>query len=533
MQTTERTTSTTGLSPHGLDGVGETHWSPTPAELYEHVVRRGEGEINEYGPMMVRTGRFTGRTPNDKFIVREPGSADRIWWEGNKPFGEEEFDHLHGRVAEYLKGREVFVQDCFVGADPTYRRSVRIITEMAWHNLFAHHMFIPLPPGQRHEGEPDFTVISVPHFHSDPDIDKTRSDAFIVLNFAKRMILIGGTEYAGEIKKSMFTVMHYLLPLAGVVSMHCSANVGNGGDTALFFGLSGTGKTTLSTDPERRLIGDDEHGWSDNGIFNFEGGCYAKVINLSAESEPEIFHTTRQFGTLLENVVFDPVTRAVDFGNDSITENTRAAYPITFIPNAEPSEMGGHPRNVFLLTADAFGVLPPISRLTTPQAMYHFLAGYTAKVAGTEVGLTEPQATFSTCFGAPFLALPPNVYAEMLGERIDKHGSNVWLVNTGWIGGPAGSSDRVPIGYTRSIIRAALSGELDNVATVPHPVFGVHIPERVPGVPSEMLRPRGTWSDGEAYDRQAKRLAQMFHENFEQFAAAVSPEVLAAGPKAE
>lgn len=529
MQTTERT-ATEDLARHGLRETGAVHWNLGAAELYEHVIRRDEGQLNAFGPLMVRTGRFTGRTPKDKFIVREPGSESRIWWEGNRPFAPDDFDRLHGRVADYLKGRDLFVQDCYVGADPEYRRSVRVITEMAWHSLFARNLFIPLAPGEHFDSDPDFTVISAPHFHSDPAIDKTRSDAFIVLNFAKSMILIGGTEYAGEIKKSMFTVMHYLLPMAGVVSMHCSANVGDGGDTALFFGLSGTGKTTLSTDPERHLIGDDEHGWSDRGIFNFEGGCYAKVINLSATSEPEIFATTQRFGTLLENVIFDPVSRLVDYSDDSITENTRAAYPLEFIPNAEPSEMGGHPRNVFLLTADAFGVLPPISRLTTPQAMYYFLSGYTAKLAGTEVGLTEPQATFSTCFGAPFLALPPHIYSEMLGARVDQHKANVWLVNTGWIGGPAGESDRVPISYTRSIVRAALSGALDNTPTAPHPIFGVHIPEAVPGVPSEMLRPKGTWADPEAYERQARRLAEMFHRNFEQFEASVSPEVRAAGP---
>jgi len=531
MQTTEREAVTHNLERHGIVGAGPIHWNPVTPALYEHAIRRGEGAIVHLGPLAVRTGRFTGRTPKDKFIVREPSSEQNIWWDGNQPFDPDKFDQLHRRVTEYLRGKELFVQDCYVGADPTYRLGVRVITELAWHSLFVRNLFIQRPTDAPPLEEPDFTVISAPRFHADPERDGTRSDAFIIINFAKRMVLIGGTEYAGEIKKSIFSVMHYLLPLQGVLSMHCSANVGRGGDTALFFGLSGTGKTTLSTDPDRQLIGDDEHGWSDHGIFNFEGGCYAKVIRLSPESEPEIYQTTRRFGTVLENVVYNPETRRLDLNDDSITENTRAAYPLSHIPNSTKTGTGDHPRNIFLLTADAFGVLPPISRLTSAQAMYHFLSGYTAKVAGTEVGLTEPQATFSACFGAPFLTLPPRVYADLLGELVTKHGTNVWLVNTGWSGGPAGVSDRMPIAYTRAMIAAALDGGLASVPTTPDPVFGVFVPERCPGVPSEILQPRSAWKDPEAYDEQARRLAEMFRQNFEPIAGLVPAEVREAGPR--
>ncbi len=533
MAASEVTAKPFGLEYCGIRESGPVHWNPGTAELYESAIKRGEAAIAHLGPLVARTGKYTGRTPKDKFIVREPESEGRIWWDGNQAFDPEAFDRLQRRVAEYLEGKELFVQDCYVGADPAYRRSVRFVTELAWHNLFVRNLFIRRPAGEAFDHEPDFTVLSAPRFLADPAIDGTRTSAFIILNFAKRMILIGGTEYAGELKKSIFTVMHYLLPLQGVLSMHCSANVGIEGDTALFFGLSGTGKTTLSTDPDRQLIGDDEHGWSDHGVFNFEGGCYAKVIRLSPESEPEIYQTTRRFGTVLENVVFDPVTRRLDLNDDSITENTRAAYPLSQIPNTALQGTGGHPRNVIFLTADAFGVLPPVSRLTREQAMYHFLSGYTAKVAGTEVGLTEPQATFSTCFGAPFLALPPHVYAEMLGERVAAHGADVWLVNTGWIGGPAGVSERVPIAFTRAMIRAILSGTLAKSAFHPDPIFGVLVPEHCQGVPDGMLEPRSAWSDPNAYDRQAARLAAMFRENFRKFEGVVDPAVAAAGPRVE
>lgn len=521
------------LAAIGIHDAGEVYWNAPTSTLYEHALRRKEGQIAHLGPLVVSTGRFTGRTPKDKFIVRQQSSVDKIWWDGNKEFSEEKFDALHARVADYFSGKDVYVQDCYAGADETHRLRVRVVTEYAWHSLFVRNMFIQMRAGGHFEGEPGFTVLSAPGFHSDPARDGTRSDAFIILNLDKRLIIIGGTEYAGEIKKSIFTVMHYLLPNSGVLSMHCSANMGPQGDTALFFGLSGTGKTTLSTDPDRQLIGDDEHGWTDHGIFNFEGGCYAKVIRLSPDSEPEIYRTTRLFGTVLENVVLDPESRRVDLNDDAMTENTRAAYPLTHIPNHTISGTGGHPGNVIFLTADAFGVLPPISRLTPEQAMYHFVSGYTAKVAGTEVGLTEPEATFSTCFGAPFLALPPYVYAELLGKKVVDHHTNVWLVNTGWIGGSASTSDRVPIAFTRAMIHAALSGALLEVPFETDPVFGVAVPERCPGVPQNVLNPRRAWSDTDAYDVQARKLAGMFTRNFAEFAPTLSAEVRAAGPRAE
>ncbi|HEX3724449.1 MAG TPA: phosphoenolpyruvate carboxykinase (ATP) [Nitrolancea sp.] len=521
------------LASLGIRQPGAVYWTLPTSALYEQVVRRQEGEIAHLGPLVVSTGRFTGRTPKDKFIVSEPSSEDRIWWDGNKPFSPEKFDALQARVSDYLNGRDVFVQDCYVGADDEYRLPVRVVTEYAWHSLFVRNLFISTEAGTCFAEEPGFTVLSAPGFHSDPERDGTRSDAFVVLNFEKRLILIGGTEYAGEIKKSIFTVMHYMLPIKGVLSMHCSANRGTSGDTALFFGLSGTGKTTLSTDPKRQLIGDDEHGWSDRGIFNFEGGCYAKVIRLSPTSEPEIYRTTEEFGTVLENVVMDPVSRIVDLDDETVTENTRAAYPLTQIPNHAETGTGEHPLNVVFLTADAFGVLPPISRLTPEQAMYHFVSGYTAKVAGTEVGLTEPEATFSTCFGAPFLALPPHIYTNLLGEMVVKHQANVWLVNTGWIGGSAATSERVPIAFTRAMIDAVLSGALLDIPSEPDPVFGVHVPESCPGVPQNVLNPRQAWSDPNAYDEQARNLARMFAKNFEQFASSLAPEIRAAGPRVE
>ncbi len=535
MNTTEvaRSDSHQRLAGLGIHDAGEIYWNAPTSILYEHAVRRQEGEIAHLGPLVVSTGRFTGRTPKDKFIVRQPSSEDNIWWDGNKDFTPEKFDALQERVADYFAGRDVYVQDCYAGADDTHKLPVRVITEYAWHSLFVRNMFIQMRAGAHFDEDPGFTVLSAPGFHADPERDGTRSDAFVILNFDKRLIIIGGTEYAGEIKKSIFTVMHYVLPLKGVLSMHCSANMGPQNDTALYFGLSGTGKTTLSTDPDRQLIGDDEHGWTEHGIFNFEGGCYAKVIRLSSDSEPEIYRTTREFGTILENVVMDPVSRRVDLNDDTMTENTRAAYPLTHIPNHTISGTGGHPKNVFFLTADAFGVLPPISHLTPEQAMYHFISGYTAKVAGTEVGLTEPEATFSTCFGAPFLALPPHVYAKLLGELVVKHKTNVWLVNTGWIGGTASNSDRVPIAFTRAMIHAALSGALLEVPTEPDPVFGVGVPERCPGVPQNVLHPRRAWSDPDAYDAQARKLAGMFERNFAKFASTLPAEVKAAGPTVE
>jgi phosphoenolpyruvate carboxykinase (ATP) len=433
-------------------------------------------------------------------------------------------------MAAYVQDRELFVLDAWAGTDPEYRLPIRIVNEFAWHNLFARNMFLPEVRDTRHAHRPEFTVIDVPTFQSDPARHGTRSEVFVLVHFGKKLVLIGGTHYAGEIKKSIFTILNYTLPFRGVLPMHCSANIGAQGDTALFFGLSGTGKTTLSSDRERRLIGDDEHGWSSTGIFNFEGGCYAKVIKLSAEAEPQIFETTRRFGTILENVVVDPVSRMLDLDSAEHTENTRGSYPIQFIDNAELSGRGGHPTNVVMLTADAYGVLPPIARLTPDGAMYHFLSGYTARVAGTEKGVTEPKATFSTCFGAPFLPLNPNVYAKMLGEKIAQHHSAVWLVNTGWTGGPYGVGSRMKIGHTREMISAALSGKLANVPYTRDPVFNVDVPSECPGVPAHVLEPRGTWPDPGRYDEQARKLAQMFADNFKTFEKDVSPSVKAAGP---
>jgi phosphoenolpyruvate carboxykinase (ATP) len=519
------------LAELGIENVRMVWWNLSTPALYEQATARGEGLIAHLGPLVVRTGQHTGRAPNDKFIVREPSSEGNVWWgKVNQPFEVEQFDRLYRRVLAYLQGRDLFVQDCWAGADPQYRLPIRVVTETAWHNLFARNMFIQATPDELAVHDPRFTVLHVPNFHADPLIDGTNSSVFIIINFARRLVLIGGTQYAGEIKKSIFSVMNYLLPQRGVLSMHASANVGRHGDPAIFFGLSGTGKTTLSADPDRVLIGDDEHGWSDRGVFNFEGGCYAKVIRLSPTAEPEIYATTRHFGTILENVAMDVQTRHLDLDDAALTENTRAAYPISHIPNADRHGMAGHPRTIIMLTADAFGVLPPISRLTPVQAMYHFLSGYTAKVAGTEKGVTEPQTTFSTCFGAPFMTLPPTVYAQLLGQQIAGHEVNVWLINTGWSGGPYGVGQRVSIAHTRAMVQAALTGALDDVLTVPDPIFGVHVPVMCPGVPDEVLQPRNTWADKDAYDRQARDLAQRFRTNFAQFEMDVAPDVLLAGP---
>jgi len=507
-------------------------WNLPPAALYEEAVRRQEGTIAAEGPLVCRTGQHTGRSPNDKFVVREPSSEALIeWGKVNRPMDPAQFDTLHRDLLSSLTGKELFVLDCYAGADAKFRLPVRVITEYAWHNLFCRNLFID-DPAAAAAAAPEFTIIDSPSFKADPRRHGSNSDVVIALHFGKRLVLIAGTSYAGEMKKSVFSLLNYLLPLQNVLSMHCSANTGASGDVALFFGLSGTGKTTLSSDPDRRLIGDDEHGWSDRGVFNFEGGCYAKTIRLSAEAEPQIFATTRRFGTVLENVVLDPATRSLDLDDDRFTENTRAAYPISFIDNAEPTGQGGHPRNVIMLTADAFGVLPPISRLTPQAAMYHFLSGYTAKVAGTEKGVTEPKATFSTCFGAPFLPLAPSRYATMLGEKIARHEARVWLVNTGWSGGPYGVGKRMKIGYTRAMIRAALSGALDRVSFERDPIFNLDIPASCPDVPSEVLNPRNTWSDRSSYDAQARKLATMFRDNFKTFEATVGADVIAAGPNA-
>ena len=521
-----------GLLYLGLRNLGDVHWNLSAPALYEAAVRRREGWISHLGPLVAHTGYHTGRSPNDKFIVREPSSEQKIaWGKVNKPMEEPRFNALFARMTAYLQGRDLFVQDLFGGADPAYRIPVRVITQYAWHNLFIRNLLILPEHPVRHDPASCWTIVDAPRFHATAEDDGTNSDVFIVIHFGRRLVLIGGTSYAGEMKKSVFTILNYLLPGQGVFPMHCSANVGTADDTALFFGLSGTGKTTLSADPERMLIGDDEHGWSDRGVFNFEGGCYAKVIRLSADAEPDIYETTRRFGTVLENTIMDMRSRHVDLDDGSLTENTRAGYPLTHIRNHVPSGTGGHPRNVIMLTADALGVIPPIAKLTPDQAMYHFLSGYTAKVAGTEKGVTEPQITFSTCFGAPFMPLPPTVYAAMLGERLARHGAHCWLVNTGWSGGPYGVGSRMKIAHTRAMVRAALSGTLAGVPTVQEPVFGLHIPAAVPGVPEEVLNPRNTWADREAYDRKAKDLAARFKANFEQFAPSATPAVIAAGPR--
>lgn len=520
-----------GLEAIGLEPSGAVYWNLSPARLYEEALSREEGRVVHMGGFAALTAPHTGRSPNDKFIVREPTVEEEVdWGPVNAAFPLERYDLLKREVAEHLSGRDLFVRDARAGEDPDLGLNVRVVTPSAWHNLFAYNMFLRPSAAELLEMEPQFTVLHAPDFQADPERHGTRSGTFVVVNFADAMILIGGTRYAGEIKKSIFSVLNHLLPGRGVLPMHCSANVGEHGDVALFFGLSGTGKTTLSADPERGLIGDDEHAWGPDGVFNFEGGCYAKVIRLSADGEPEIFQATRMFGTILENVVLDPEGRTIDYDDDSITENTRASYPIDYIPNAVLPGRGGHPGNVIFLTCDAFGVLPPISRLTPEQAMYHFLSGYTAKVAGTERGVTEPRAAFSACFGAPFLPRHPSVYAEMLGERLREHGSRVWLVNTGWSGGAHGVGKRIRLSHTRAMVRSALAGQLDEVATRVDPVFGLHVPEAVPAVPPELLDPRSTWKDGAAYDLAATKLAGMFRENFARYEDGVPDQVKAAGP---
>ena len=524
--------SSIGLARQGLLPRGEVHWNLVAPELFKAAARRDEGEFADAGPFVAITTPHTGRSPNDKFVVKEPASEKDIdWGKVNQAISVEKYQLLLTDVRRYLnESPELFVEDLYCGADQAYRLSVRYVSPNAWHMAFVRNMFIRPELTDLPTFDPNFTVLHAPEFQAEPARHGTRTGTFIVLNLAERTILIGGTRYAGELKKSMFTVMNYLLPKQGVLSMHCSANIGKAGDTALFFGLSGTGKTTLSADPNRGLIGDDEHGWSAEGIFNFEGGCYAKVINLSPESEPDIYRTTQMFGTVLENVVLDPATKRVKFADQSITENTRASYPLHFIRNYVEGGRGGHPHNVVFLTADAFGVLPPIAKLTPQQAMYYFLSGYTAKVAGTERGVSEPQPTFSACFGAAFLVLHPTRYASMLGERLREHRSNVWLINTGWSGGPYGTGKRIKLAYTRAIVNAALAGEIDDVARQVDPFFGLATPVEVKGVPTGVLNPRRTWPDANAYDAQAKKLAGMFRENFEKFGS-VDPAIKNAGPK--
>jgi phosphoenolpyruvate carboxykinase (ATP) len=520
-----------GLEHHGLYNLNNVYWNLTTPALYEQAIKNGEGLLSNLSPLVVRTGHHTGRSANDKFTVKEPSTEGAIWWgEINKPISPNKFEKLHERMMSYLQMKDLYVQDCFAGADPAYRLPVRVVTEYAWHNLFVRNMFIQASDDELKNHIPEFTVIDSPRFHAIPEEDETHSETFIVVNFEKKLILIGGSSYAGEMKKSIFSVMNYLMPKRGVLPMHSSANISPEGRSALFFGLSGTGKTTLSADASRTLIGDDEHGWSDRGIFNFEGGCYAKMINLSPEAEPEIYSTTTRFGTVLENVAVDAATRKIDLGDSSLTENTRGSYPISAIPNAALDGVGGHPSTIIMLTADAFGVLPPVSRLTPAQAMYHFINGYTARVAGTERGVTEPTPVFSPCYGGPFLPLHPQRYAEMLGEKIQQHDVTVWLINTGWTGGPYGEGERISIAHTRAIVNAALDGTLDNIETAPHELFGLEMPLTCPGVPSEVLDPRNTWADKAAYDVQAKMLAGEFANNFAKYADNVSDEVRQAGP---
>ncbi len=521
------------LKELGFDRPGTVRYELPPAALYEYALQRGEGTLAADGPLAVRTDPNTGRSPKDRFLVKTDQNADTIHWgDQNIATDAETFDRLHDRLAEHARGRDLFVQDLYAGADEKYRMPVRIVTEKAWHSLFAYNMFIRRKAEALPEFEPGFTVVDLCEYEADPERDGTRSNVFVLVSFMKRLVLIGGTHYAGEIKKSIFSVLNYMLPTSGVLPMHCSANEDpdTSGDTAVFFGLSGTGKTTLSADQSRTLIGDDEHAWSDRGVFNFEGGCYAKMINLSPQGEPEIYSTTERFGTILENVLLEPETRVPDFSDDTITQNTRGSYPIHFIPNASPTGQGGHPNHIVMLTYDAFGVLPPVSKLTPEQAMYHFLSGYTAKVAGTEAGVDEPKATFSTCFGAPFMVRHPSVYAKLLGEKIRDHGARCWLINTGLTGGPYGTGHRMALEHTRAMVDAVLGGELEDVDTETDPIFGLEIPESVPGVPDEVLNPKQTWDDKEAYDERAQYLAEKFVGNFEQYADEVADEVREAGP---
>ena len=530
-QSSGNTAMEQNLRKLGLNSLGTVHANLTRAPLYEQAMRRKEIQISEDGAMIAITGQHTGRSPNDKYVVRDASNADQIAWGNiNQPYEPAAFDALKVHVTEWLKGREVFVQDLYAGADPAHRLPIRIITTNAWHAMFARNMFIRPTPEQLAAGhEPQFTILHVPEFEAQPARDKTRSGTFVMVNFGQKMAMIGGTSYAGEVKKTIFTVMNYILPEKGILPMHASANMGPTGDVAVFFGLSGTGKTTLSADATRTLIGDDEHGWSDHSVFNFEGGCYAKVIRLSAKQEPEIYAAARRFGTVLENVVFDPDTRKIDFDDAKLTENTRACYPVNFIPNASSTGAGGLPKNVIMLTCDAYGVLPPVSKMTTEQTMYHFLSGYTARVAGTEKGVTEPQATFSACFGAPFMPRAPQVYANLLGERINKHQVNCWLLNTGWSGGGAGVGQRMPINVTRTLLRGILTGALARGEFEADGVFGLSIPKAVEGVPANVLRPRDAWADRAAYDATAQKLIGLFGENFKKFESSVTPAIIKAG----
>lgn len=527
MENTGHVISSFGLDKTGINSTGTVRWNFGSAQLVETAVSRGEGKLSKDGALVCITGQHTGRSPNDKFIVKDATTESTVdWGKVNVPMTSEHFNALHEKILAHMSAKDLFVQDCYAGADPGNRLRVRIVNENAWHNLFARNMFIQPADEELANFEPEFTVLQAPSCHADPAIHGTNSEVFVCVDFSKKLVIIGGTIYAGEIKKSVFSILNYILPERGVLPMHCSANIGANGETAIFFGLSGTGKTTLSADQSRVLIGDDEHGWSDNGVFNFEGGCYAKVINLSAEAEPEIYATTERFGTILENVVMDPNTRTLDLDDGSLTENTRASYPIESIPNTSETGFGPQPKNIIMLTADAFGVLPPISKLTPEQAMYHFLSGYTAKVAGTEKGVKEPTAAFSACFGAPFMPRHPTVYAEILGKKMKETGATCWLVNTGWSGGGYGVGDRMKIKYTRAMLNGALNGDLDNVEFVADPNFGLLVPTSCPGVPDDVLQPKSTWQDQAAYDVAAQDVAGRFESNFNQFESHVDPKVM-------
>jgi phosphoenolpyruvate carboxykinase (ATP) len=511
--------------------VKKANWNFATPVLFEESVRRGESKVAQGGALVVATGKYTGRAANDKFIVRNAVTENKVWWAKNKAYPQDKFNNVWARVQKYLGEKEVFVLDAFVGTHPEHRIPVRVITEYAWHNLFIRTMLLPAKPGEYTEKTDPYIIIDLPNFHTSKEEDGVNGGTSILVDFEHKLTLIMGTEYAGEMKKSAFSIMNFVLPGHGTMPMHASANIGPAGDTAVFFGLSGTGKTTLSADAKRTLIGDDEHGWGSGGVFNFEGGCYAKCIKLSPEAEPEIYATTKMFATVLENVVMNPVTHVVDLDDATLAENTRACYPLAYIPNASHTGMGGQAKNVVMLTYDAFGVLPPISRLSPEQAAYHFLSGYTAKVAGTEVGVKEPSATFSSCFGAAFMSLHPTVYGKLLSENISKNGTRVWLMNTGYTGGPYGVGKRMSIQHTRALLNAALDGKLDNVKYVKHPIFGVEVPTDAPGVPAQVLNPRETWPDKAAYDAKARQLASLFADNFKQFADQAAPEVVAAGPK--
>lgn len=520
------------LEKLGIKSTKNVHYQLSPAELTQHTLDRGQGELNDTGALVIKTGEFTGRSPKDKFIVKDELTADSVNWNDfNLPISPEIFDRMYEKVVAHLSNQDIWVRDCYACAKPEYRLNIRVVNELPANNLFAYNMFLRPKAEELENFQADWHILQAPTFRADASVDGTRQHNFAMVSFKKKTILIGGSGYTGEMKKGIFTILNYILPHdKNVLSMHCSANMGKDGDTAIFFGLSGTGKTTLSADPNRKLIGDDEHGWDKDSVFNFEGGCYAKTIDLSEEKEPEIYRAIRP-GALVENTTFEPGTNKIDFSSKAITENTRVSYPLTFISNALEPSVGKTPKNIFFLTADAYGILPPISKLLPGQAMYQFISGYTAKVAGTEAGVKEPSSTFSACFGAPFLPLHPGKYAEMLGQKMREHNVNVWMINTGWSGGPYGVGHRMKLPYTRAMITAALEGKLDNVEFEAHPVFGMMMPKECPGVPAEVLNPRATWADKNAYDEKALDLAKQFRKNFEKYASGVSEEILAAAPK--